>query len=342
MRSAILAATALAVVSGTAHAADDLLKRSRDLFAPLPGVGSEAKGADPALVDLGKSLYFEPRLSASGLISCNTCHNVGAGGVDGMETSVGHGWAKGPRNAPTVLNATFNTSQFWDGRAPNLKEQAKGPVQAGVEMNNSPDRVEATLKSIPGYVSQFAKAFPKAKDTVTFDNMATAIAAFEATLVTPDAPFDRYLKGDAKALTAQQKKGLATFVDSGCASCHSGVNLGGNSFQKFGVAKAPPESARPEGDKGREKVTSNSDDAFAFRVPTLRNTALTAPYFHTGKVRSLEEAVRVMGESQLGRTFSDAETADIVAFLGSLTGKQPQVTLPILPASSATTPAPVL
>ncbi len=342
MRPIILAAAALVAASSAVHAADDLMKRSTELFAPIAGPGPEAKAASRTMIELGKSLYFDPRVSASGLISCNSCHNVGGGGVDGMETSVGHAWAKGPRNAPTVLNATFNASQFWDGRAPNLKEQAKGPVQAGVEMNNTPDRVEATLKSMPAYVAQFAKAFPKEKQPVTFDNMATAIAAFEATLVTPDAPFDRYLKGDAKALTAQQKKGLATFIDSGCASCHSGVNLGGGSFQKFGVAGDPPEAARPGADKGREKVTSNPDDAFVFRVPTLRNVALTAPYFHSGKIRSLDQAVRIMAESQLGKTLSDAEAADVVAFLDSLTGRQPQVTLPVLPPSTATTPAPSL
>ncbi len=342
MRPIILAGIALVAAGGAAQAADGLMKRSAELFAPIAGPGPEAKAASPTMIELGKSLYFDPRLSASELISCNTCHNLGAGGVDGMKTSVGHAWAKGPRNAPTVLNATFNASQFWDGRAPNLKEQAKGPVQAGVEMNNTPERVEATLKSMPVYVAEFAKAFPKAKEPVTFDNMATAIAAFEATLVTPDAPFDRYLKGDAKALTAQQKKGLATFIDSGCASCHSGINLGGASFQKFGMVNDPPEAARPAADKGREKLTSNPDDAYVFRVPTLRNIALTAPYFHSGNVRSMDEAVRIMATAQLGKTLSDAEVADVVAFLSSLTGRQPHVTLPVLPPSTATTPTPSL
>ncbi|MDD8024440.1 MAG: cytochrome c peroxidase, partial [Paracoccaceae bacterium] len=188
-------------------------------------------------IDLGAKLFFDPRMSKSGLFSCQSCHNVGIGGVDGLETSIGHGWQKGPRNAPTMLNAVFNIAQFWDGRAPDLAEQAKGPVQAGVEMNNTPDNVVATLKSMPGYVEGFAAAFPGESDAISFDNFALAIEAFEATLITPNSKLDQFMMGWDGALSDQEKAGLQLFVDTGCAACHNGINLGGNGYYPFGVVE---------------------------------------------------------------------------------------------------------
>ena len=331
----------LLLLAGTAHA-DELRSRASAIFQPIPEHVTEVRGKtvnqDQAV--LGHKLWFDPRLSRSHIISCNTCHNLSIGGSDNVTTSIGHGWQKGPRNSPTVLNAVFNSAQFWDGRAKDLQEQAKGPVQASVEMNNTPDRVEATLKSIPEYVAEFKKAFPKDKDPVTFDNMAYALEAFEVSLTTPNSPFDRFLKGDDKALDAQQKEGLALFMDAGCIACHNGVNVGGQGYFPFGVIKKPGADILPEGDKGRFAVTNTAADEYVFRAAPLRNIALTPPYFHSGEVWDLEEAVAIMGDSQLGRQLKDNEVKAITAFLHSLTGAQPQVAYPLLPASTATTPKP--
>ena len=209
-RQSIALTLVLSLFAGVAWGGDGTMKRAQALFKPIPAKAPALKGnpATPAKVDLGKKLYFDPRLSASYLISCNTCHNMGLGGVDLQETSIGHGWQKGPRNAPTVFNAVFNIAQFWDGRAEDLKAQAKGPVQASVEMNNKPEQVVATLKSIPGYEPLFRKSFPGEKEPITFDNMARAIEVFEATLLTPDSPFDRYIKGSRKSLNTVEEKGL--------------------------------------------------------------------------------------------------------------------------------------
>ncbi len=340
MFALMLAVTALA---GPA-AADDLQAKAKAFFKPIPAKAPVLKGnpATPVKVDLGAKLFFDPRLSRSHLISCNTCHNVGLGGGDLQVTSTGHGWQKGPRNAPTVLNSVYNTAQFWDGRAKDLAEQAKGPVQASVEMNNTPEHVVKTLTSIPEYVKQFKAAFPTDKDPVSFDNMAKAIEVFEATLVTPDAPFDRYLKGDKKALNSKETAGLKQFIDKGCVACHAGVNLGGNGYYPFGVVAKPAENILPKADKGRFSVTNTSKDEYVFRSPSLRNVAITFPYFHTGVVWSLKEAVAVMGSAQFGITLSDTETDAITAFLGSLTGKQPKVVYPIMPPSTDSTPRPAL
>ncbi len=321
----------------------ELLEKARRLFKPIPTTPPELKGnpITPEKVELGKMLYFDPRLSRSGLISCNTCHNLGMGGMDFQETSVGHGWQKGPRNAPTVLNAVFNIAQFWDGRAPDLKSQAKGPVQASVEMNNTPERVVETLKSMPGYVEMFKKAFPGEEDPVTFDNMAKAIEAFEATLITPDSRFDRYLKGDEGALTAREKEGLRLFIDKGCAGCHGGLNMGGQGYFPFGVVKRPDKEILA-GDKGRFKVTGVKSDEYVFKAPSLRNIELTPPYFHSGKVWSLKEAVAIMGSAQLGISLTDDEVERIVEFLRTTTGRQPRVEYPILPAPTDATPKPSL
>ncbi len=344
MKKMVVVVVAVALAAPLARAADTVQADAKKTFQVLPAKAPAAKGnpSSPAKIALGKMLYFDPRLSASQLISCNTCHNLGLGGADLQQTSVGHGWQKGPRNAPTVLNAVFNVAQFWDGRAEDLKAQAKGPVQAGVEMANQPPRVVETLKSIPGYAPLFAKAFPGEQDPVTFDNVAKAIEAFEATLLTPDAPFDRYLKGDAKALTAAQRDGLALFMAKGCTACHGGANLGGDAYHAFGVVEAPPADVRPAGDTGRFKVTATESDRYAFRSPPLRNVALTQPYFHSGAVWKLADAVKIMGSAQLGIALSDAEAAKITEFLRSLTGRQPQGEYPVLPAGTDDTPKPEL
>jgi len=322
--------------------ADALRERASTLFKPVPEVVTEVRGqpVSEAQAALGHKLWFDPRLSRSHIISCNTCHNLSLGGVDNVTTSIGHGWQKGPRNSPTVLNSVFNAAQFWDGRAEDLQAQAKGPVQASVEMNNTPERVEQTLQSIPAYVSEFKKAFPKDSNPVSFDNMALAIEAFEVGLTTPNAPFDRYLKGDDKALSDKQKTGLALFMDAGCAGCHNGVNLGGQGYFPFGVIQRPGAEILPEADKGRFTVTNTASDEYVFRAAPLRNVALTAPYFHSGEVWELEQAVAIMGDSQLGRQLDASEVNAITAFLHSLTGDQPQVAYPVLPTSTATTPKP--
>jgi cytochrome c peroxidase len=304
---------------------------------------SEVKGKalTPQKVELGAMLYFEPRLSSSALISCNTCHNVGLGGVDYQETSVGHHWQKGPRNAPTVLNSVFNIAQFWDGRAEDLKQQAKGPVQASVEMNNTPEMATKTLKSMPEYVALFKKAFPGQPDPVTFDNMAEAIEAFEATLLTPDSPFDLYLKGDNTALTASQKEGLKVFMDKGCATCHGGINMGGAAYFPFGLVERP-KAEIIAGDTGRYKITHSTSDEYVFKAPSLRNIELTPPYFHSGKVWDLKEAVKIMGAAQLGIALTAEEVNKIEGFLRTTTGVQPKVVYPILPAPTDQTPKPKL
>ncbi len=313
-----------------------------DLFETVPESPPELTDnpATPAKVELGRKLFFETRLSASWLISCNTCHNLGLGGVDLQETSIGHGWQKGPRNAPTVLNAVYNVAQFWDGRAPDLKEQAMGPVQAAVEMNATPERAVATLRSIPRYVEWFAEAFPGEEEPVTFENMARAIEAFEATLLTPHGRFDRYLEGDLEALTAHEKDGLDLFVDRGCAACHAGVNLGGQAYFPFGVIQRPDAEILPRDDRGRFEVTRRQGDEYAFKAPSLRNVELTPPYFHSGKVWALPRAVEVMSTAQLGTELTDDDVAAITAFLATLTGRQPEVEYPVLPPHTAATPRP--
>lgn len=334
----------LATGTGLAFAVEDLQSSAKAMFKPIPDKPPVLKGnpATPAKVDLGAKLFFDPRLSKSQLISCNTCHNVGLGGADLQETSTGHGWQKGPRNAPTVLNSVFNIAQFWDGRAKDLAEQAKGPVQASVEMNATPELVLKTLNSIPEYVQAFKAAFPGQKDPVSFDNMAKAIEVYEATLNTPDSAFDRFLKGNRKALDAKATSGLKLFIEKGCVACHSGINVGGSGYYPFGVVAKPAENILPRGDKGRFTVTNTSSDEYVFRSPSLRNVAITGPYFHSGVVWSLREAVDVMGSAQFGIQLSGEETDAITAFLGSLTGKQPKVVYPLMPASTDNTPRPAL
>jgi cytochrome c peroxidase len=312
------------------------------LFDVIPETPPDLPGnpITPEKVELGKMLWFEPRLSSSWLISCNTCHNLALGGVDLLETSIGHGWQRGPRNAPTVLNAVFNVAQFWDGRAEDLMEQAKGPIQASVEMNNAPSRVVEMLLSIPEYVAAFEAAFPGDAEAVTFDNVARAIEAFEATLITPGSRFDMYLQGEVGALTAVEREGLTLFVGKGCAACHNGVNLGGQSYHPFGVVERPGAAILPVGDRGRYEVTQTATDEYVFKAPSLRNVELTPPYFHSGAVWGLEEAVEVMSTAQLGTELTREQARAITSFLLTLTGRQPVVEYPILPPGTDRTPPP--
>ncbi|MCS3452535.1 MULTISPECIES: cytochrome-c peroxidase [Bradyrhizobium] len=336
----VLAAGILA--SSTAGADDDLMSAARQIFKPIPSIVPAVKN-NPIThekVALGKILFFDPRLSASGVISCNTCHNLGTGGADAGPRSLGHRWQLGSRRAPTVYNAVFNVAQFWDGRAADLKAQAVGPVQASAEMNATPARLLNTLNSMTDYIVMFSKAFPNDATPITFDNFAKAIEAFEATLITPAAPFDQYLEGDAYALSTQQKAGLKLFIEKGCSSCHNGINVGGQDYFPFGVTERPTASLLPRDDKGRFAVTKVPSDEYVFRSAPLRNVALRPPYFHSGQVWSLKQAVGVMSEIQLGAKLNDRETDDIVAFLNSLTGQLPKIDYPILPARTDTTPKP--
>lgn len=344
MKRLLSSVAACVFLATAAYAADpdpvQLRQQAQDLFKPLPSTVPAVHGnrITPEKIALGKALFFDPRMSASGVFSCNSCHNLGTGD-DNLETSIGHGWQKGARNSPTVFNAVFNIAQFWDGRAEDLKAQAKGPVQAGVEMANTPGKVVATLKSMPLYVQWFAAAFPDEADPVTFDNFAKAIEAFEATLITP-APFDSFLNGDDEAMTVEARQGLRIFIDKGCASCHNGINVGGEGYYPFGLIEKPGADVLPENDKGRFAVTNTADDSYVFRAGPLRNIALTAPYFHSGKVWDLKQAVAIMGTSQLGETLEGKDVDLIVAFLESLTGKAPEVTYPIMPPETGTTPQP--
>ncbi|MFA6189300.1 MAG: cytochrome-c peroxidase [Sulfuricurvum sp.] len=279
-------------------------------------------------VELGKMLYMDPRLSKSGLISCNSCHNVGLGGSDGMSSAVGHKWTSNPHglSSPTVYNAVFYSQQFWDGRSPHLEDQAQGPIQAGPEMAAPKEHVTSVVNSIPQYVTMFQKAYGK-DVKITFEKVADTIAVFERTLTTPSR-YDDFLNGNNKALTAPEKKGFKTFIDKGCTTCHNGIALGGT-MQAFGIT-APYKHMNVGDFKGDKKGM--------VRVPTLRNITQTAPYFHNGQIATLGEAIKEMGRIQLGAALSDEETASIETFLKALEGRKPNITYPMFPASNATTP----
>lgn len=309
----LLAGTALA---GQA-VGQELQDRANALFDPLPESMPGAENDTPAEVALGQKLYFEKKLSVNGTQSCNSCHRLdnNLGGDDGNPVSPGAVKGKfGGRNAPTTINAGFHLAQFWDGRAADLEEQATGPILNPVEMGMpSGDKVVARLKDDADYRRAFDEVFGEA---VSMENIARAIAAYERTLISEDR-FDDYLNGDTAALNQQEKRGLKTFMDAGCAGCHNGALLGGNSYQKMGVVQAYENTE----DKGRMEVTGKESDKYVFKVPSLRNVALTAPYFHDGAVATLEEAVRRMGSLQLGRQLGDDQVADITAFLGALSNK---------------------
>jgi cytochrome c peroxidase len=318
-------AVAALMTSGAAMA------QGQEPVSPVPA----PKAVNPAAVELGKKLFFDPRLSKSGFISCNSCHNLSLGGTDNLKTSIGHNWQQGPINSPTVLNSRLNLAQFWDGRAKDLKEQAGGPIANPGEMAFTHELAIETLRSIPGYVDEFKQVFKT--DQLTIDEVTTAIAAFEETLVTPNSRFDQWLDGDKKAITADELAGYKLFKDSGCVACHNGPNLGGNSFQKMGLVQ-PYKTANTAA--GRVDVTGKDADRLNFKVPTLRNIELTYPYFHDGAAETMTEAVDLMGRLQLGREFNKDENAKIVAFLKTLTGQQPQIALPIMPPSTDKTPKP--
>lgn len=285
-----------------------------------------------AKVELGKKLYFDPRLSKSGLISCNTCHNLGEGGDDGIPASTGHKWSQNPHhlNAPTVYNAVFFGSQFWDGREPDLEKQAQGPMQAAPEMSASKEHVIATVTSMPEYVNDFKGAYSK-DIKITFEKIADTIATFERTLVTP-SKFDDFLNGDSKALTKAQKDGLKTFISKGCTTCHTGIALGGE-MNVFNVT-----ATYKFNNIGDFKGDANG----MVKVPTLRNITQTAPYFHNGQFWNLKDAIKEMGRIQLGIDVTDKEAASIESFFGALDGRKPKIIYPMLPASTSKTPIPDL
>lgn len=297
------------------------------LFEPIPAEAPvpEDNPMTEEKVDLGHKLFFEPRLSRSGIISCNSCHVVGAAGVDHRDVAIGEMGRLGPRNTPTVYNAAFLAAQFLDGRAATLEEQAVGPIQAHVEMDLTPEEAMQRLE-VSGYRPYFERAFPEDEDPFTFDNLAKAIASFERTLITHGSPFDDYLAGDQNALTPDEIAGLQLFETNGCLSCHHGPLLGGRNFTPFTHAEN-----NQGADLGRYNVTGNPADRYVFRVAPLRNVELTYPYFHDGSAETLEEAVSIMGSSQLGRTFNDEEVGQLVAFLKSLTGEFPIIPHPALP-----------
>ncbi len=332
MKLNTLAATLIAVagisLSSAALAQQD---QFRALYAPI----APPKAVDLGKVELGKKLYFDPRLSKSGFISCNSCHNLSRGGSDNIPTSIGDKWQKGPINSPTVLNSSLNLAQFWDGRAADLKAQAGGPIANPGEMAFSHTLAIDMLASIPAYVREFKMVF--GKDKIDIDQVTDAIAEFEKTLVTPNSRFDQWMLGKSEALTKDELAGYKLFNESGCVACHNGPNLGGNSFQKMGVVEAYKGN---DGVAGRAAVTGKDADRFNFKVPTLRNVEMTYPYFHDGAANTLTEAVDTMGRLQLGKKFTQAENQQIVAFLKTLTGDQPMFTIPILPPSADSTPRP--
>ena len=321
------------------------------LLGPLAALAFEPLPAKPPVpkdnpitkekVELGKQLFFDPRLSVDGTVSCNSCHNVMSSGTDNRPVSVGVNAHKGGRSAPTVWNAAFLTAQFWDGRAATLEDQAKGPILNSIEMG-MPDKetVVKRLKSIPGYQKQFIAVFG-GKDPITYDNVAKAIATYERTLITPNSAFDRYLKGDKSALSKEAKQGMELVEKVGCTSCHNGPNFAGPTnlpvgqgfYQKFPTYTGSEYEKKYNltSDMGRFEATKKEEDKHMWRVPTWRNVALTAPYFHNGSVKSLDEAVRVMAKTQLNKDLEDNQTKSIVAFLNSLSGEFPRQTMPRIP-----------
>lgn len=299
------------------------------LFDPLPSeMASPEYPRTPELIALGRTLFFDPRLSANQSQSCHTCHILTRYGVDSLPVSVGHNGEPVQRNAPTVYNAALHIAQFWDGRAATVEEQAKGPILSSGEMGMlDPAEVEATLRALPGYQPLFAAAFPQQAEPIVFDNVAIAIAAFERGLVTP-ARFDRFVAGDYSQLNEQEQRGFATFADLGCPTCHVGVTVGGLLFKKLGEMEPYPVD-----DLGRYLVTGLESDRYVFKVPSLRNAAETAPYLHNGSIATLDEMVVLMARHQLGKEVTDQQVSDVVAFIKSLTGDLPRdyITPPPLP-----------
>lgn len=336
-KSIVLAATLFAGVSALAMSDAALIKKVANSgmkaiptsqLEVLKLVDNAKNPITDAKVKLGKKLYFDPRLSKSGIISCNTCHNLGMGGVDGVGAAVGHKWTPNPAhlNSPTVYNSVLNAAQFWDGRDPHLEAQAQGPVQAGPEMAAPKGLVEARITSMPGYVSEFKKAYGD-DVKIDFALITDTIAVFERTLITPSR-FDAFLNGDMDALSDVEKEGLGLFIDKGCASCHNDIGLGGT-MMPFDASKY---------DLNVGGFTGTKDGMV--KTPTLRNIEETAPYFHNGNVWSLKQAVKLMGDIQLGIKINDKETEKITVFLNSLTGEKPDISYPQLPVITDKTPKP--
>jgi cytochrome c peroxidase len=308
------------------------------MFSALPAAMESAKNpSTDAKVQLGRMLWYDARLSKNHDVSCNTCHDLAKYGVDNKVVSDGHKGQKGVRNSPTAYNAAGHFVQFWDGRAADVEEQAKGPITNPVEMASDDKRVVDTLKSMKEYVDAFKKAFPDDKEAISLDNVGKAIGAFERKLVTP-SKWDKFLKGDKSALTDDEKVGFNAFLDAGCTACHTGPYLGGAVYQKAGLVKPWPNQK----DQGRFEVTKNDIDKMMFKVPGLRNVQKTAPYFHDGSATTLEEAVKTMASLQSGKELKDDEVKSIVAFLDTLTGDLPTdlIKQPELPKSTAKTPKP--
>lgn len=302
-----------------------LLEKAKASFSPLTKFADNPENPiTPEKVTLGRVLYFDKRLSKEGNISCNSCHNLETYGVDNQPTSLGDGGERGGRNSPTVLNAAYHFAQFWDGRAKDVEEQAGGPILNPIEMS-MPDQdfVIKRLQGITGYQEMFAKAFPGEQQPINYGNVQKSIAAFERELITPSR-FDEYLAGNENALTNEEKKGLQTFMDAGCTACHSGTVLGGQMYQKFGLAGNYwdfTHSAKV--DNGRYLVTNNEADKYIFKVPSLRNVEKTHPFFHDGSITDLGEAVKIVAKLQLNKDLTPEQVNDIVYFLKSLTGTVP-------------------
>lgn len=335
---AIIAVGALVMVAAVpVLAAEDaaMLSQARQIFGALPeSMASAEAPLTPALIELGRDLFFDPRLSVDGTTSCSRCHLGQLYGTDGLARSHGHHDALNTRNAPTVLNAALQLSAHWIGDRKSVEEQATRSITGAASMGNSdPLPVMARLKAVPGYTELFQKAFPGEANPIVIENTGRAIAAYERTLVTP-SQFDAYLKGEEGALTPRERAGLSKFIATGCAACHFGVAIGGGTYRKFGVyADYWTATGSKEIDKGRADFTKDAADTYVFRVASLRNVAMTPPYFHDGSVGTLPEAVRIMAKLQLDKTLSVADTGDIVAFLGSLTGTLPEnfLVAPVLP-----------
>lgn len=332
----------LSLICFMAIASGALLRAQMPSKVPIPKDNLQT----PQKIELGRQLYFDPRVSSSGTVSCNSCHNVMSNGTDNRPVSMGVDGNRGDRNAPTVFNAAFRSVQFWDGRAASLEEQAKGPPTNPKEMGMPSGKMIAVrIASIPGYRREFGEVFGDT-NPVTFDHITQAIASFERTLITGDSAYDRYVKGDKTALSAAAQRGLASFESIGCRSCHGGpmfsgpsMPMGSGFYMQFPVNSDNQYVKKYNlvADLGRYEVTHQNSDRNMFVVPSLRNAELTAPYFHNGSVKSLDEAVRVMARTQLGKALTDAQVHDIVAFLDSLTGQFPKIAMPRLPETPNTT-----
>jgi len=309
------------LVPVTSRAQEKINEALLPLFQPLPEVVENPENQiTDEKVELGRKLYFDPRFSINGKISCNSCHMLDQYGVDNEPTSPGHEGKRGDRNSPSVYNAALHVAQFWDGRSPDVEDQAKGPVLNPVEMGMpDADKVIEVIKSIPGYVEEFGEAFPDDEEPVTYDNFAKAIGVFERGLLTPSR-WDEFLSGKKDALTDEEKKGFNRFASVGCATCHMGPAFGGMLYHKLGLVESWPDLK----DEGRFNVTGIEADKFKFKVSALRNVEKTGPYLHDGSVEDLAETVRLMGRHQLGREIPDEDVASIVTFLKALTGELPK------------------